>query len=67
MLLNEFLKEHCRVQNQERQINEQGKQIHILNERLTAIAAKLQRVSEPAKQSKATPIPAAKVREPGGM
>jgi hypothetical protein len=74
MLLNEFLKEHHQVQEQQTQIQTLSERliakdnnVAVLERRLADLETRLQKVSEQVEQSKAAPMPAANIRNSGGM
>jgi hypothetical protein len=55
MLLNEFLKEHRRVEEQDHKLQEQGAIIAKQQKQIEALAAGLQKVSAQIELSKAAP------------
>jgi hypothetical protein len=55
MLLNEFLKEHCKVEEQGHQLREQGAIIAKQQKQIEALTAGLQRVSDQFELSKRSP------------
>jgi Chaperone of endosialidase len=55
MLLNEFLKEHCKVEQQQSKIEQQGATIAQQQKQIDALTAGLQKVSAQLELSKAAP------------
>ncbi len=55
MLLNEFLKEHQKVEDQDHQLQEQGSIIAKQQKQIEALSAGLQRVSDQFELSKRSP------------
>jgi len=55
MLLNEFLKEHKKVQNLEATVTQQAKGMEVLTAQLTEQAAQIQKVSAQLEVNKPAP------------
>ena len=67
MLVEAIKEQQQQIHSKDAQIDELLQKSAALEKQLTALAAKVQQVSEQVEQSKAAPIPAANVREQGGM